>query len=196
MKRFKQFCAFAAACAFAASASAQDTTVKTKTDVDADDAKVVLMEGCLQAGDAPNSFVLSNVKMVKSGDEVESETKAEVDVDEDETEVEAETEAEVERDDDDAVGTAGVVAAYRLTPRAGVNLAPHVGHRVQISAVALDPKDGDDDAEVDIETKTETEREDAPDSQVKTETEADLPRGEQARMTAVAVKHISPTCNQ
>lgn len=196
MNRLMPFCAFAAACVFTVSAAAQDTTVKTKTDVDADDAKVVMMEGCLQTGDAPGTFVLSNVKMVKGGDDLESETKAEVDVDEDETEVETETETEVERDDDDAVGTSGVVAAYHLTPRAGVNLTPHVGHRVQISAVALEPKDGDDDAEVDIETKTKIEREDAPDTKLKTETEAELPRGKQARMTAVAVKHISPTCSQ
>jgi hypothetical protein len=197
MKRFMPFCTLAAAAVFAVSASAQDTTVKTKTDIDADDAKVMLVEGCLQAGEEPGTFVLANVKAVKAGEELESETKAEVDVDEDETEVETETEAEVERDDDDkAVGTAGIVAAYRLTPRAGVNLAPHVGHRVQISAVALEPKDGDDDAEVDIQTEVKTEREDAPDSKVKTETEAELPRGAHARLTAVAVKHISPSCSQ
>ena len=196
MNRFIPFCAFAVACVFAVSVSAQDTTVKTKTDVDVDDAKVVSMEGCLEAGDAPGTFVLSNVKKVASGGDLESETKAEIDVDDDETEVETETETEIDRDDDDAVGTSGVVAAYRLTPQAGVNLTPHVGHRVQISAVALDPKDGDDDAEVDIETETRVEREDAPDSKVKTETEAELPRGAQARMVAVAVKHIAPSCTQ
>jgi hypothetical protein len=196
MQRFMPFCAFAAACVFTVGVSAQDTTVKTKTDVDADDAKVVMMEGCLAAGAAPGTFMLSNASVVK-GDEAESETKVKTDVDDDETEVRTKTETEVERDDDedDPVGTSGV-ASFELTPKAGVNLTPHVGHRVQISAVALEPKDGDDDAEVDVETKTKIEREDAPDTKLKTETEAELPRGKQARMTAVAVKHISPSCSQ
>jgi hypothetical protein len=43
---------------------------------------------------------------------------------------------------------------YVLDPRAGVNLAAHVGHKVQISGVMLDPAKGDDDAEVTITEDT------------------------------------------
>jgi hypothetical protein len=80
-------------------------------------------------------------------------------------------------------------------PKEGVDLTPHVGHRVEITAVAVDKKSGtDDDAEVEIETKTKVEREDAPDSKMKSKTEAELPRGARNRLTVLSVKHISPSC--
>jgi hypothetical protein len=201
MLRMMPVLAFAAATAFAADALAQDTTIKSRTEIDADDAKVMTMTGCLQTGPSGDVFVLSNATVTK-GEEIESRSRVEADVDDDETEVETRARTEVDRDDDDdedkerAVGTSGRSATYELTPRAGVDLKPHVGHRVEISAIALDAKDGDDDAEIEIEQEIETDVDDAPDSRVKSETEAELPRGEKARIVAVAVKHISGSCGQ
>lgn len=184
--------AFAAA--FAVTAAAQDTTVKSKTTIDADDAKVVTMKGCLQRGTG-DLFVISNATVAK-GDDLEAKSRTEVDVDDDETEVKTKSRTEVETDDDDeAVGTSGVAKTYEVTAKDGVNLAAHVGHTVEITAVALEAKDGDDDAEVEMETKTKVEVDDAPDSKVKSKTEAELPRGSMPRLTVMTVKHVAPSCS-
>jgi hypothetical protein len=195
MSRFIPACSFAAACAFAVSVSAQDTTVKTKTKVDADDAKVITMTGCLSQAPAGDLFVLAGATKLE-GDDLEAKARTKVDVDDDETEVKHKTKTEVETDDDKAVGTTGSVATYELMPKEGVDLTAHVGKKVEVTAVALDPKDNDDDAEVDVTTKTKVKVDDAPDSKMKTKTEAELPRGEHARLTVMSVKQIAPTCNQ
>ena len=195
MVRFIQACSFAAACVFAVSVSAQDATVKTKTKVDADDAKIITMTGCLSKAPSGDLFVLAGATTLK-GDDMTSKSKTKVDVDDDETETQTRTKTEVETDDDEAVGTSGSVATYELMPKEGVDLNAHVGHKVEVSAIALNPSDDDDDAEVDVETRTKVKVDDAPDSKVKTKTEAELPRGKNARMTVVSVKHIAPSCTQ
>lgn len=194
MIRFMPACTFAAACAFAVAVSAQDATVKSKTTIDADDAKVIVMTGCLQQGATSDIFVLSGVTVVK-GDDLKSRSKTKIDVDDDETETTTRTKTEVETDDDEAVGTSGSVKSYELTPKEGVSLTPHVGHRVEVTAVAVKPASGtDDDAEVEVKTETKVRRDDAPDSRMKSKTEMELPRGANPRMTVMSVKHISPTC--
>jgi hypothetical protein len=192
MQRFLSACAIVAA--VAVSTSAQDTTIKSKTKVDADDAKVVTMTGCLQAGTTGDMFTLTGAKAA-AGEDLEAESKTKIDVDKDETEVKEKRRTEVEHEDETPVGTSGAVTTYELMPKDGVNLTPHVGHRVEITAVALDKKDGDDDAEIDIETKTKIEREDESDTKIKSDTEAELPRGAKNRLTVVSVKHISPSCS-
>ena len=193
MIRFMPACTFAAACAFAVAVSAQDATVKTKTKIDADDAKVITMTGCLSKAPSGDLFVLAGATKLK-GDEMASTSKTKVDVDEDETEVKTKTKTEVETDDDKAVGTSGSVATYELMPKEGVDLTAHVGHKVEITAIALNPADDDDDAEVEVRTKTKIKVDDAPDTQVKSKTEAELPRGANARLTVMSVKHIAPSC--
>lgn len=193
MIRFMPACTFAAACAFAVAVSAQDATITTKTKIEADDAKVITMTGCLSKAPAGELFVLAGATKLK-GDDMASTSKTKIDVDEDETEVKTKTKTEVETDDDVAVGTSGSVATYELMPKEGVDLTPHVGHKVEITAIALKPGDDDDDAEVDVRTKTEVKRDDAPDTKVKSRTEAELPRGENPRLTVISVKHIAPTC--
>lgn len=195
MTRFIPACSFAAACIFAVSVSAQDTTVKTKTKIEGDDAKIVTMTGCLSKAPSGDVFVLAGAMPLK-GDEMTSKSKTKVDVDENKTEAKTKTKTEVEHDDDEAVGTSGSITTYELMPKEGVDLTPHVGHKVEISAIALDPKDHDDDAEVDIQTRTKVKVDDAPDSKVKTKTEAELPRGANARLTVVSIKHIAPSCTQ
>jgi hypothetical protein len=193
MHRFMPACTFAAACAFAVAVSAQDATVKTKTKIDADDAKVITMTGCLSKAPAGDLFVLAGATTLK-GDDMKSKSKTKIDVDENETEVKNKSKTEVETDDDEAVGTTGAVATYELMPKEGVDLTPHVGHKVEVTAVALNPADHDDDAEVEVKTKTKVKVDDAPDTKVKSKTEAELPRGANARLTVLSVKHIAPSC--
>jgi len=192
MNRLMPACTFAAACAFAVAVSAQDATVKTKTKIDADDAKVVTMTGCLSKAPAGELFVLSGVTTLKG--DMESKAKTKIDVDQDETEVRTKTKTEVENDEDKAVGTAGTVATYELMPKDGIDLTAHVGHKVEITAIALDPAKGDDDAEVDIKTETKVKVDDAPDAKIKSRTKAELPRGKTPRLTVMSIKHIAPSC--
>ena len=193
MIRFMPVCTFAAACAFAVSVSAQDATVKTKTKIEADDAKVITMTGCLSKAPSGDVFVLAGATKLK-GDDMESKSKTKVDVDRDETEVKTKTKTEVETDDDEAVGTSGSVATYELMPKDGVDLTAHVGHKVEVTAIALDAADSDDDADVKVKTETKVKADDAPDTKVKSKTEAELPRGANARLTVMSVKHIAPSC--
>jgi hypothetical protein len=195
MNRFIPACAIVLASAVAI--SAQDRTIKSKTKVDADDAKVVTMAGCLQTGATADVFTLSGATSV-AGEDLEARSKTKIDVDDDETEVKTKTRTEVEREDDETpVGTSGAVTTYELTAKEGVNLTEHVGQRVEITAVALDKKSAtDDDADVEIETKTKVEREDAPDTKVKSDTEAELPRGDKPRLTVVSVKQLAESCSQ
>lgn len=158
----------AMACAFAVSLSAQDTTVKTKskTKIKVDDAKILTLSGCLQSGVDTGTFVLSNVTPIPAPVEEQA-----------------------------AIGTAGAVATYDLMPRSGVNLSSHVGHRVEITALALPPATrGDDDSKVRVKSKTKVKVDDAPDAQVRTDMKAELPRGATTRLTVVSVKHLAPTC--
>jgi ribosomal protein L27 len=183
--------ACALAVAMAVSASAQDSTVQSKTKVKADDARTVVMTGCLtQTG---GTYVLAGATSA-TGEDLTIKSKVKTDVDKDETEVKARTRAEIEHDDDDAVGTSGITMMYELDPRAGVNLAAHVGHRVQISGVMLDPAKGDDDADVTIRQDTKVKNDDAPDARVKSKTKAELPRGAHQRLAVVSVKPMSGSC--
>lgn len=182
----------AGAFAFVASLGAQEVKVKSKTDIDVDDGKVVLLSGCLRPGFDAGTYLLSNATLLK-GEELESETETKVDIDEDETEVEKKTKIEVEGEDKDKpVGTAGLAVVYELTPNEGVNLAPHLGHKVEITAVALEPGKGD--AEVEMKSETKVKVEDAPDAKVKSKIEADLPRGANPRLVVMSVKHIEASC--
>ena len=183
--------ACALAVAMAVSANAQDSTVTSKTKVNADDARTVVMTGCLTQTGA--TYMLAGATAV-TGEDLTVKSKVKTDVDKDETEVSARTQAEIDHADDDAVGTSGATTMYQLDPRAGVNLAAHVGHKVQISGVMLDPAKGDDDAEVTIREDTRVKNDDAPDARVRTKTKAELPRGAHARLSVVSVKPMSGSC--
>ena len=183
----------ALALAFGVSAGAQDSTVKSKTKIDADDARAVVMTGCLQRAPGSSVFTLAGATGV-AGDDVTLRSKVKTDVDDDDVEVKTQTRAEIDKDDDRPVGTSGAARTYEVSPHTGVDLAAHVGHRVEIAAVMLDPANGDDDAEIEISTRTETRVEDAPDGKAKTKTEVELPRGAHARLTAMSVKPIAGDC--
>ena len=160
----------AAAFALAVSASAQDTTIKskTKTKIKTDDAKAMTMTGCLTAG-ADGTFTLTNAKP-----QIDIGTTLELPV----------------------IGTAGAdMTTYQLTPRSGVSLTPHVGHTVEITALAVPPATAsDDDATVKVKSKTTVKVDDHPDAHVETHTKAHIPRGATSKLMVASVKHLAPTC--
>src|SRR6476659_2490897 len=122
-----------AACAVAMSmtlvASAQDSTVKSKTKVKADEASVYSLTGCLQR-DPVGAYTLFGTA-VRGDDGLTTETKVKRDNDKDKSKVTTESKTKV----DDARGTAGTLATYMLIPRDAVSLSEHVGQQVQLSAI-------------------------------------------------------------
>jgi hypothetical protein len=184
----------ALALSIAVSAAAQDNTVKSKTKVKADDARAITLVGCLDRGPG-NVFTLQNA-IAGTGKEVTTKSKVETDVDNHGKDVKTKSESEIDRDASRHAGIAGLKGSYELTPQQGVDLASHVGHQVQITAVALDRKKGDDDAKVKIEEETKIDRDNAPDSKVKTRTEATLARGDQSKVVVLSAKTLAPTCSK
>ena len=166
MRRVLSSCVFALVAAV--SVGAQDTTIKSETRIKADDAKVMTITGCLSGG--PQVYVLNNVSV-----------------------------AQVPNKDDDkdkkAVGTSGVATSYNLVSPQNLALAPHVGHKVEVVGVVVEPaKDGDDDAKIQIKERTEVQREDAPDSKVESTTKARIARGPSAQFAVTSLKTVSPLC--
>jgi hypothetical protein len=185
--------AIAIALSAAVSLGAQDTSVKSKVKVEADDARTMTLTGCLQRGPA-NIYTLRGTSAI-AGDETTVRSRVKTDVDDDGDDVKTEARTEIDRDGDRQVGTSGLIATYELSPQQGVDFASHVGKQVQIVAVALDAKNGDDDAEVKVTEQSEVRREDAPDSKVKSRVEAEIPRGKNAKVTVLSVKPMGTSCN-
>ena len=161
--------AIAAACALAVSVSAQDTTIRSrsKTKIKADDAKTVMMTGCLSAG-SNGMFTLTNARP-----QIDIETTLDL----------------------PPVGTTATVTSYELMPRDGVSLSQHVGHTVEITALELPPATGSDhDSKIRVKSKNKVKVDHGPDAHVESETKADLPRGATSRLVVASVKHLSPTC--
>jgi len=157
-----------AACA-AAAVYAQDTTIKSETRIKADDAKVLTISGCLGGG--PTNFTLSNIVAAAAPSD--------------------------KKDDRKTVGTAGLLDSYVLMPRDGLALAPHVGHRVELTGVVVPPATkGDDDAKIEVKETTQVQRENAPDSKTETTTRARIARGSEAQFAVASLKMISPVCIQ
>jgi hypothetical protein len=182
------------ALAMAASVAAQDSTVRSRTKVSADDARAITLIGCLERGPS-NLFTIKNA-IASTSDEVTTKSKTETDVGDHGNDVKTKSRTEIDRNDTRHAGVAGLKASYELTPQQGVDLATHVGHQVQITAVSLDPKKGDDDAKVKVEDETRIDRDNAPDSKVKSRTEANLERGDQTKVVVLSAKTLAPTCSK
>ena len=182
------------ALAISVTAAAQDSTVKSQTKVNGDDAHAVVMRGCLQQTAAGNGFLLLG-GLTASGDDLKSKSKVKTDVDDDETTVKSKSATKIDNDDH-AVATSGSNAAYAVTPRAGVDLAAHAGEEVEIGEVMIDArKGGDKDAEVKIEQNTKVDRENAPDSKEKSKAKADVARGPLPQLMALSVKSLGRSCS-
>ncbi len=177
----------AIALGIAVSVAAQDSTVRSRTKVSADDARALTLTGCLERG--PSSlFTLKNAS-ARTSDEVTTKSKVQTDVDDQGNEVKTRSRTEVNHDDGRHAGVAGLKTSYELTAQQGVDLAaacrsPGPDHRRSHSP----PRKGDDDAKVKVEDETRVNREDAPDAKVKSRTEATLPRGDQAKIAVISVR--------
>ena len=98
------------------SLSSHDSKVKTRTSTTAAvAAKPLTLTGCLESGSDAGTYVLSNAMPRKAGTDKPSQPQG------------------------TTVGTAGAVTTYDLTPKEGVNLTAHVGHRVEVVAVEQPP---------------------------------------------------------
>ena len=175
--------------AVSAPAGAQDSRAKSRTDIKADDAKVVSMTGCLRSDPATNSYMLVG-SIGAAGDDITAKSNVKTDVDRDKTRVEEKTEVK----GDKSVSKAANVATYALIAAPDVNLAPNVGQRVQISAVQVEKGHGN--ADVKIKEETKVERENAPDSKSNTKTKLELPRSPNAAYSVVSVTPLATSCGQ
>lgn len=182
----------ALALGMAVSVAAQDSTVRSRTRVSTDDGRALTLTGCLERGTG-TVFTLKNASATSS-DEVTTKSKVQTEVDDHGDDVKTRSRTEVNRDDSRRSGVPGLKASYELTPQHGVDLSAHVGHQVQITAVALDAAKGDDDAKVKVEEETRVNRDDAPDAKVKSRTEANLPRGDQSKVMVLSVRTLASSC--
>ena len=170
--------------------SAQDTTVKSRTKVEGDEAQVVSMTGCLRQDAQTRAFMLVGA-VDAVGEKVTNEAKVSVDRDKDDTKVTAETRAKGEKGDKADRSAAGVTATYVLAP-GNVNLTPHVGQRVQIAAAAVQP--GHKDGEVTVRDETKVDPEHGRDHTSSSKTKVEIERGPLGQYTVVSVKPLGGTC--
>ena len=170
--------------------SAQDTSVKTRTKIEGDEAQVVSMTGCLRQDVQTGAFMLVGA-VDAVGDKVTNEAKVNIDRDRDETKVTAETRAKGEKGDKNDKSAAGVMATYVLAP-GSVNLTPHVGQRVQIAAAAVQP--GHKDAEVTVRDETKVDPEHGRDRTSREKTKVEIERGPLGQYTVVSVKSLGGSC--
>ena len=117
--------AFLAALGLAATVAAQETKTTTETTIKADDAKSVVVTGCLAGG--PASFNLTNAVVIARDKSSEQR----------------------------AVGTSGSVKAYSLAPREGVDLSAHVGRKVEVTGVMLAKGKDDAEVEITERTRVD-----------------------------------------
>jgi hypothetical protein len=173
--------------ALGATTYAQDTTVKSRTKVEADEAQVVSMKGCLRQDTATRTYSLVG-SIVAAGENVTTDSEVKVDVDKNDRTVTSETRAKGDRRsgaDPDAIST------YGLAP-GNVNLTPYVGRQVQIAAAAVKP--GHKDADVRIDEKTTVDPENGRDRTERSKTKVEIERGPIGQYTVVSVKPLSGTC--
>jgi hypothetical protein len=169
------------------SVSAQDTTVKSRTRIDADEAQVVSMKGCLRQDTATGTYSLVG-SIEAAGENVTTDSRVKIDVDKNERTVTSDTRAKGDKGsgaDPDAIST------YGLAP-GNVNLTPYVGGQVQIAAAAVKP--GHKDADVRIDDKTTVDPEHGRDRTERSKTKVEIERGPIGQYTVVSVKPLSGTC--
>ena len=187
MRRILTGCAVALSMTLVA--SAQDSTIKSKTEIKADDATVFSMNGCLRQ-DVAGNFTLYGTS-VKSREGVTTESKVRTENDRDESKVTTTTRTKV--DGDSRVGTAGSLSTFMLTPREGVALNKYVGQQVQLTAVVLDP--GAKDANVKVEEKVSVDPEHADTSSKRTKTEIEVEgAAAHGQFTVMTVKPMDGAC--
>jgi phage gp45-like len=179
-------------CVFALALSvplvAQDRTTKSRTGIKAHEGRAVAMTGCLRGDALSNGYTLVGT-MSAAGHSIKSKSKVKTDIDKHDRTVKANTKTSV---DDGVVATTGAMTTFALVPGNGVDLSPHVGQQVQISAVMVEP--GHRDADVKIKDKTTIDREHAPDTSARSERKVEVPHNAHGQWTVVSVKPLGSTC--
>jgi hypothetical protein len=170
-----------------AALGAQDTKVRSRTNIKGDDATVTSMSGCLRQELATGVYILDGTSAA-TGKEIETNTRVKTDVDNDKTTVKGKSETKASG----AVATGGSDSTFLLVPGNGVELAPHVGEQVQISAIMV--KAGHGDADVKIKEKTKVDPEDAPDTKSRSKTKLELPRTAAGQYTVLALTPTGRRC--
>jgi hypothetical protein len=95
---------------------------------------------------------------------------------------------------DKAVGTTGV-SPYALTPRDGLNLAPHIGQRVELTGVLVPAATKHDhDDKIQVKDKTKLEIDGAPDQHSEQKTEVKVERGATDTLVVASVKDLKMSC--
>jgi hypothetical protein len=176
--------------ALCATAYAQDTTVKSRTKIDADEAQVVSMTGCLRQDPVTGTYMLVGT-VDAAGERVRNDAKLKIDVDKDDRTVTSDTRSRTEKGDEGDRVAAGQSSTYVLAP-GNTNLTPHVGHQVQLAAAAVKP--GHKDADVRIDDKTTVDPERGRDSTSRSKTKVEIERGPLGQYTVVSVKSLGNTC--
>ena len=170
--------------------SAQDTTVKSRTKIEGDEAQVVSMTGCLRQEVQTGAYMLvGSVDAI--GENVTNESKVKIDRDKDDRTVTAETRSKGDKGDKRDRAAAGVASTYVLMP-GNVNLTSYVGQRVQIAAAAVKP--GHKDAEVTVQGETKVDPEHGRDQTSREKTKVEIERGPLGQYTVVSVKPLGGSC--
>jgi len=175
------------AAALSMPANAQNSKVESRTDIKADDAKVISLTGCLRNDPVTNSYTLVGT-VTAAGDNVTTKSRVKTDVDKNTTTVQGKSEAK----GNEKVDAAGAVSTYFLFAAPGVNLMPQVGQQVQIAALRMEKGHGDVD--VKIKDQTKVERENAPDSKSASKTKLELEKSPSNAFTVVAVTPLGMPC--
>jgi hypothetical protein len=153
MKRFSTTLALAFGCAALMVLNAQAQSTETKTKTKTEHATVVTYTGCIATGAQSQSYILQNVVPTQRTTTLRAD------------------------------GTASTVTTYALVPEATVQLAPQVGHKVEVEAVLVEPGHGD----AEVKTKTEVNGKDQ-----KTKTE--IERGPYPQLRVTSMKPLGESC--
>ena len=90
---------------------AQDSTIKTKTKVEGDDAQTVTYTGCVRTGTQTQSYVLNNVVPVSKSTEVSANAAG--------------------------MPTETTSTTYALVPGDTVQITEYVGHKVEVTGMLV-----------------------------------------------------------
>ncbi len=176
--------------ALGATTYAQDTTVKSRTKIEADEAQVVSMTGCLRQDVATGTYSLIG-SIAAAGRNVSTDSKVKIDEDNDRKDRTVTAETRAKGDDKHSGADAEAISTYGLAP-GNVNLTPYVGRQVQIAAAAVKP--GHKDADVKIDDKTTVDPEHGRDRTERSKTKVEIERGPIGQYTVVSVKPLGGSC--
>jgi hypothetical protein len=171
-------------------AGAQDSKTKSRTNIKADDARVMSMTGCLRQEVASGVYTLDGA-VAAAGKEIQTDSKIKTDVDKDETKVTGEAETKAT---DGAVATTGSSSTFLLVPGNNVDLASHVGEQVQISAIMVERGHGD--ADVKIKDKASVDPDHGKETTSTSKTKLELPKSPASQYTVMSVTSTGMRCAQ